>query len=316
MGGCNIDSILDWTCSMAFPSVAIVIPTRNRHESLKRCLNRLIPYAGAHPECSIVVSDDGDAFATREALVGELTGVQVVQGPRRGPAANRNCGAAHATEKLLIFLDDDCIPDQNLIAVYQEAALKNPEIGVFEGRISAEGEAASFADSAPINETGGYLWACNFAIRRELFLKIGGFDDRYPFAAMEDIDLHLRVKRLSQVLFLPDARVWHAFEQRLGWGVIKHHALSLLLYLHTHGLKETERGPVFFLRFAARLLIHGGMRHLRKGATKYPRQHLFTIWVCLQLAVITSLWRFHGCLAKRFFPPCCPSCRSIHSHLN
>ena len=301
---------------MALPSVVIVIPTRNRPEMLKRCLSGLIPYASAHPECSIVVSDDGDALQTREALDGERAGAKIFQGPRRGPAANRNCGAAHATAELLVFLDDDCIPDQDLIAVYQDAALKNPEIGVFEGRISAEGEASSFADSAPINETGGYLWSCNFAIRRELFLKIGGFDDRYPFAAMEDVDLHLRVKRHSRVLFLPEARVWHGFEQRLGWRGIQHHALSLLLYLHTHGLKETKRGPAFFLRFAARLMIHGGMRRLRGGAVGYPRQRLLTIWVCLQLAVITSLWRFHACLAKKFFPPCCPSCRSIHSHLS
>ena len=251
---------------MAIPSIAIIIPTRSRHELLKRCLSRLIPHVRSHPDCSIIVSDDGDALETSIALSAELSMVQVVQGPGRGPSANRNCGAAHATEELLIFLDDDCIPDQNLISVYRDAAMKNTDIGVFEGRISAVGQPSSFADVAPINETGGNLWSCNFAIRRDLFAKINGFDDRYPFPAMEDIDLHRRVKKHSQVLFLPDARVWHAFEKRLGWKVVKHHALSLLLYLHTHGLKATERGPIFFLRFAARLSIDGGIRHYRERA--------------------------------------------------
>jgi hypothetical protein len=129
-------------------------------------------------------------------------------------------------------VDDDCIPDQNLIAVYRDAALENPGIGVFEGRISAVGEPSSYADVAPINETGGKLWSCNFAIRRELFVKIDGFDDRYPFPAMEDIDLYWRVKKHSQVLFLPDARVWHAFEMRLGWKIVRPH------------LFPQERGPV------------------------------------------------------------------------
>jgi GT2 family glycosyltransferase len=300
---------------MALPSVAIIIPTRNRHEYLKRCLSLLIPYAGACPECSIVVSDDGDAPETRQQLVGELASVQVVQGPRRGPSANRNCGAAHANAELLVFVDDDCIPDQNLIAVYRDAALENPGIGVFEGRISAVGEPSSYADVAPINETGGKLWSCNFAIRRELFVKIDGFDDRYPFPAMEDIDLYWRVKKHSQVLFLPDARVWHAFEMRLGWKIVRHHALSLLLYLHIHGLKETERGPIFFLKSAARLVLHGGIRHLKGRATKYPLQQVFMVCVNLQFAIITALWRFHVRLARLFFPPCCPSCRSIQSHL-
>jgi GT2 family glycosyltransferase len=301
---------------MALPSVAIVIPTRNRHELLKRCLSKLSSYAEDHPECTIIVSDDGDASQTREALAGELASVQVVQGPVRGPSANRNCGAAHATTELLIFLDDDCIPDQNLISVYQDAAIKNPDIDVFEGRISAVGQPSSFADVAPINETGGKLWSCNFAIRRELFVMIGGFDDRYPFPAMEDIDLYWRVKRHSEILFLRDARVWHGFEIRRGWKIVKHHALSLLLYLHLHGLKETERGPIFFLKSAARLLLHGGIRQLRGRAAKHPLQQVFMVYVNLQFAVITALWRFHAGLARLFFPSCCPSCRSIQSHLS
>jgi len=119
---------------MAIHATAIIIPTRNRHELLKRCLGRLIPYLRVHPECTIIVSDDGDALQTRKTLAERLCEVQVVQGPCRGPAANRNCGAAHAAAELLIFLDDDCIPDPDLIAVYQDAALSNPKVGVFERR--------------------------------------------------------------------------------------------------------------------------------------------------------------------------------------
>ena len=300
---------------MALTSVAIIIPTRNRHELLRRCLNRLTPYVSVHPECSVVVSDDGNAAETRDALSGSGISVKVVQGPRRGPAANRNCGAAHSIAELLIFLDDDCIPEMDLIATYQNSATGNPEIGVFEGRITAEGEASSFADAAPANETGGYLWSCNFAIRRSLFLTIGGFDDRYPFPAMEDVDLHFRVKRHSEILFLPHARVWHAFEKRLGWKVVKHHALSLLLYLHIHGLRETEKGPTYFLRGAAKMTIEGGLRQFKRHSAKYPLQQVFLVWVNLQLATITALWGHHGYLARICFPPCCPSCESIHARL-
>ncbi len=300
---------------MLLPSVAIIVPTRNRHELLKRCLDGVIPYTASHTECSIIVSDDGDALETRAALIGDYSGVLVVQGPRRGPASNRNTGAANTTAELLIFLDDDCIPDNGLIAAYQEAAIKNPEVGVFEGRISAIGEETSFADIAPVNENGGKLWSCNFAIRRQLFERIGGFDHRYPFAAMEDVDLHCRVKQYSQVLFLPDARAWHAYEKRLGWKGVRHHALSVLLYIHTHGVKQTRRGPVFFLRTAAGMCLDGLVRCMKGRASKYPRQRVFHILVCLQLATITTAWRFRGRLAKMFFPACCPSCQSIHSQL-
>jgi len=298
---------------MALTSVAIVIPTRNRHELLRRCLSRVTPYVSGHSDCSILVSDDGDALETEQALAGELGGVQVLQGPRRGPAANRNCGAAHATAELLIFLDDDCIPDRDLVAVYRDAAQKNPEIAVFEGRISAKGEESSFADCIPTNETGGYLWSCNFAIRRDLFMKIGGFDERYPFAAMEDVDLHWRVKRQARILFLPDARVWHEPEPRLGWQLVKHHSLAVLLFLHLHGSQATGKTPTYFLRMAARLLFVKGVRQTGFRPLKNPEQLIFQAWGNIQLALIVCFWRFRAFLARRFYPPCCSGCESILS---
>ena len=300
---------------MTLPSVAVIIPTRNRHELLKRCLSRLVPDVGAHPGFSIVVSDDGDSSETSGALDGELATVQVVQGPRRGPSANRNCGAAHATAELLVFLDDDCIPDRNLVAIYQDAAMRNPGIGVFEGRISATGAAGSFADAIPANETGGYLWSCNFAIRRELFVKISGFDERYPFAAMEDVDLHLRVKRHSEVLFLPNAKVWHEPERRLGWHIVQHHSLSVLLFLHLHGPKAVGKGSGYFVRMAARILFQRGIQQIRARMVMNPEQLFFQVWANLQLALIVCFWPFHASLAKWFYPPCCSGCESIHASI-
>jgi GT2 family glycosyltransferase len=300
---------------MPLPSVAIIVPTRNRIDLLKRCLSRLGPYVSTHPECSITVSDDGDALETGNALAPDLSFVQVVQGPRLGPAANRNCGAAHSAADLLVFLDDDCMPDPSLIAIYQQAAIENPGIGVFEGRITAEGKALSCADGAPSNETGGYLWSCNFAVRREVFQSIHGFDDRFPFAAMEDNDFHFRVKSAASILFLPDARVWHGIERRLGWRIVKHHTLSVLLFLHIHGLKATEKSPFFFIHMSAQSLIYTIPAHLRAGTLKHPSYLLSRIFANLQLALILSCWRFHAHLARWFYPPCCPGCERIHSVL-
>lgn len=299
------------TGHMSLFEIAVIIPTRNRRELLRRCLSQLIPYVHAHPECSVIVSDDGDAAETSGALFGELACVQVVQGPRRGPAANRNCGAAHATAELLIFLDDDCIPDQNLINEYRVAALDHSDIGVFEGRISAEGEASSFADYVPTNETGGYLWSCNFAIRRTLYMEVNGFDDRYPFAAVEDVDLYQRVKSHSRVLFLPKARVWHQPERRIGWRIVQHHTLSVLLFLHTHGPRSVGKRSIYFLHMAARILVLRGAQQIRSRVLKNPEQLLYQVWGNIQLAFIVFFWRYRACLARRIFVPCCSGCDSI-----
>jgi len=297
------------------PSVAIIVPTCGRPELLKRCLRQILPYVEEHPECAVVVSDDGDARQTRASLGEEFNRVKVVQGPRRGPAANRNSGVKHSTGDLLIFLDDDCRPESSLIEEYQREAEKHPECSVFEGRISAEGAWTGFADTAPVNESGGFLWSCNFAIRRDLYLRIGGFDERFPFPAMEDVDLNFRVEGKSPIRFLPEARVFHDVERRAGWKHLRHHSLSVILYIHLHGLKESGQGPWFFSRSLVGLVKRGFSNYLRRKLTKDLWHLLLTIWANTLLIMITFFWRFHPYLAKKLFPACCAGCRSIHARL-
>ena len=275
-----------------------------------------MPYVMSHPECRLIVADDGDAVQTSETLTQTFGHIQVVQGPRRGPAANRNCGASHSAEDLLIFLDDDCTPHPQLIPAYQEAALSHPDVRVFEGRITAVGAVTTFADTAPSNETGGYLWSCNFAIRRELFVQVGGFDERFPFAAVEDVDFHFRVKKESAIIFLPDARVSHKIEAKLGWRIVQHHTLSVLLFLHIHGLQATNKTPLFFLRMAIKSLLTTGSRHLRAGTAKHPSYLLHRVWANLVLSFIILLWKSRPALSRWFFPPCCQGCESIHAVLS
>jgi len=296
------------------PSVAVVIPTRARPDALKRCLRQIFPFVAEHPECMIVVSDDGDARETEAALADEFPGVRVVQGPRRGPAANRNCGA-HSRGDLLIFLDDDCRPEPNLVAEYQRAAAEEPECSLFEGRISTEGTPTSFASVAPANETGGHLWSCNFAIRGELFAVMGGFDERFPFPAMEDIEFYHRVAARSRLRFVPGARVFHAYDRRAGWKVAKHHTLSFVLYLHLHGVKETGMGPAHHIGVVAHVAATGLLRCLRRQAAKDPLHLLHILVANAELAFITVFWKFHATLARIFFPPCCPGCETIHAGL-
>jgi GT2 family glycosyltransferase len=295
--------------------IAIVIPTRDRIEMLKRCLRQIMPYVEQHPECMVVVSDDGDAAQTSAGLGPEFKQVKVVQGPRCGPAANRNSGVAHSAGDLLIFLDDDCRPDPNLIEEYRRAASQYPECGVFEGWTSTDGTWQGFADAAPVNERGGFLWSCNFAIRRSLFLSIGGFDERFPFAAMEDVDMKFRLENKSQIRFLPRARVFHDVERRAGWRHLRHHSLSVILYIHLHGLKESGQGPWFFWVSLVGLVKRGLLDYLRRKLTKDLSHLVLTIWASTLILTITLLWRFHPYLAKRLFPACCAGCRSVHATL-
>src|ERR1700688_3922137 len=146
--------------SSARRMISIVIPTCERTESLARCLERLS--GGAE----IIVSDDSKTPATGQLVSTRFPRVKWIQGPRRGPAANRNHGARHATGEWLAFLDDDCIPDGKWL---DEIARVTPASEVIEGKTVCFGRTNHPLEEIVENVTGDLLWSCNLAMRRDVF---------------------------------------------------------------------------------------------------------------------------------------------------
>jgi GT2 family glycosyltransferase len=196
---------------------SIVIPTCNRPETLAACLSRLAPGAqtGADANYEVIVTDDGDSTAAQMLVRDAFPWARWTRGPRRGPAANRNHGASLAHGEWLVFTDDDCLPDPGWLAAFAEAV---PERDALEGRTVAPGPRSHPLDFSPINEHGGCFWACNIALRRTRFAAVGGFDERFPFAAMEDIDLRLRLQQAGlEPLFVPRACIVHPWRRVTDW---------------------------------------------------------------------------------------------------
>ena len=226
---------------MNTPLFSIVIPTRDRNDLLALCLGRLAPGVQtlSADRYEIIVSDDSVSGAAQAFVAERFPWVRHTMGPRRGPAANRNHGATLATGELIVFLDDDCLPEVGLLAGYAEALLQN--VGAYEGRITCRAGFDSPRETAPINLTGGALWSCNFAIRRPVFAEIGGFDERFPLPHMEDVDMRLRILAAgNDIIFVPAASVDHP-PRRLPWGAKlgrMHQATVLFEELHPpqHGL--------------------------------------------------------------------------------
>ena len=210
---------------------SVIIPTCHRNVDLATCLEALQP-EGHDPVASsettsalrkgdfyyeVIVTDDG-ARSTAEALVREkFPCVRWFQGPRRGPAANRNFGATKASGEWLLFLDDDCVPLTGWLEAYAVATVSFTENSVFEGRTVAPGPRVRADHESPLNLAGGLLWSCNFGIKRHLFLDLGGFDEQFPAPAFEDMDLQTRLKQIGyDSKFLADATVQHPWRPRRG----------------------------------------------------------------------------------------------------
>jgi GT2 family glycosyltransferase len=159
----------------------------------------------------VIVSDDSETDSAKSFIEEKFSWVMWVRGPKVGPAANRNNGAKYATGKWIVFTDDDCIPNANWLHTYHEAISAYPVCHAFEGAIIPDDWNLLDQDMAecPVNTEGGVFWSANIMIRRELFLKIGGFDHKFKIAAQEDQDIYLRIKKHSEVTFLKSCIVTH-----------------------------------------------------------------------------------------------------------
>ena len=186
----------------------VVIPTCGRLDSLARCLQALPPGA------QIIVTDDSGGDAAREMVSKSFPGVCYLAGPRRGPAANRNHGANAAGSEWLAFVDDDCEPQSGWLEALDAAAA---EADVVEGRTISPGASDSPFEEHVENQSGGVLWSCNLAVRREVFAQLGGFDEDFTEAGGEDMEFAWRVARAAlRVRFAPQALVFHP-PRRIGW---------------------------------------------------------------------------------------------------
>ena len=198
--------------------ISVVVPTCQRNEALAQCLDRLAPGAQTldASQYEVIVTDDGSK-STAQAMIRErYSWARWVAGPRRGPAANRNCGARLAQGEFLAFTDDDCLPSPDWLRAYAAAIRENVEI--YEGATAATGPLQGPFVGAPVNLKGGSLWSCNMMVSQGVFARLEGFDEGFPGAADEDVDFHRRAHARGEAIdFVPDALVLHPPVRRV-WG--------------------------------------------------------------------------------------------------
>ena len=115
--------------SLPKPDVTVVIPVRDRHAELARCL------AGLEDAPRVLVVDDGSRDQAGVSGVAAAAGASVLRRPvNGGPAAARNTGLAAADTPLVAFLDSDCVPGPGWL----EALLPHfadPAVGAVAPRI-------------------------------------------------------------------------------------------------------------------------------------------------------------------------------------
>jgi O-antigen biosynthesis protein len=214
-------------------TVSITIPTRDRPEDIKRCLESLTNHKSRLP-FEIIVADNNPASGKTEPIVRSFPGVVYIPEPRPGVTFARNAAALHAGGDIIVCTDDDVTYEEgwldNLIAPYANPQvmattgmvvpfeLEHPAQYWFEvyGGLTRNYHRTSydrdFYDNPgmPMVPTWDIGVTANCSFRAEVFAdpQIGPFDDKLRIA--EDPYLLYRlVKANKLVMYEPRAVVRH-----------------------------------------------------------------------------------------------------------
>lgn len=196
------------------PAITVVICTRDRVAMLQTALDSVL--ALEYPNFEVIVVDNAAATdATRRHV--EALGdprVRVIEEPRPGLSRARNAGLLAAAGDVVAFTDDDVVVDRHWLSAVARgftrgravscvsglvpaAELRTPAQAYFDSRVGwSECMSVRVFDRAdpPADiplfpfAVGHYGTGANFAVDRDVLLRLGGFDEalgraRRPAAA-------------------------------------------------------------------------------------------------------------------------------------
>jgi GT2 family glycosyltransferase len=200
--------------------ISVIIPTHNRAALLRQTLRCLTRQTYPAEKYEVIVVDNGSADDTAVYLqtLAQKGEVTYIRQSSLGPAVARNVGAKIAQGEILVFTDDDCLPEPQwlaaLAAVYQDnraavavgGKVKNVDAGHWlRHYYHIQAERRQHPNGSP-----RFLDTANASFRRAVFAQVGGFQERFHVPAAEDVEMGYRLAAAGYSLhFTPQAVVWH-----------------------------------------------------------------------------------------------------------
>jgi O-antigen biosynthesis protein len=199
-----------------YPRVSVVVCAYNAERTMDQCLASLAMLN--YPDYEVIVVNDGSRDRTLE--IAENYGYcRIISQPNKGLSVARNIGAEAATGEIVAYTDSDCVADPDWLT-YLVAKMEASNLAACGGpnfpppEDSLVPAAVAVAPGGPTHvlisdEVAEHIAGCNMAFRREMLLRLGGFDPIYR-AAGDDVDICWRFQDAGYTIgFSPAAVVWH-----------------------------------------------------------------------------------------------------------
>lgn len=189
-------------------TVSFIVPTKNTERTIAACLRSLRQQhleAGACDRVEVILVDNHSTDRTVE-IAECYADTIAIAGPER--CAQRNLGADRATGEVVVFVDADMVLEPT-IAIESARAIAHGQLDVLVLPELAFGE-SFFAECRSLEKRlylGDASVEAGRAMRRSLFLEVGGWDE--TLTAGEDWELTDRLVAAGARLGRTEGRVWH-----------------------------------------------------------------------------------------------------------
>lgn len=226
---------MDTTRKLVFPEasnplVSIVIPVYNQWQFTYACLASILQHTDGIAY-EVIVADDmsTDDTVNISNVIDNITVIR--DGKNRGFLLNCNNAAQYAKGKYIFFLNNDTNVQANWLSSLVELIERDESIGMVGSKLIYPDGRLQEAGGIIWNDASGwnygrlddpelpqynyvkevdYISGAAIMIRKELWERIGGFDERYVPAYFEDSDLAFEVRRHGyKVMLQPRSVVVH-----------------------------------------------------------------------------------------------------------
>jgi glucosyl-dolichyl phosphate glucuronosyltransferase len=255
--------------------ISVIVCTYNRSQIIIECLNSIISCEMPECEVEIIVIDNNSTDDTVEVVsnfiqLNKNFNISLFSEKRQGLSIAKNRGINESRGELIIFLDDDAIVTQKWLMTYHRN-YKNNAIQCMGGKILPwlRDSAYSFpqwfntslwgmlsmldmGDEKKIVTYPDFPYGGNFAVSKNVFMKVGEFDETFgrkkkSLISNEEMDFMLRLKQAEiPVYYIPDAIIYHLVQQE---------RLKISFFIKRNFAQGVSDSQLFFHNWGLRYLI-------------------------------------------------------------
>ena len=301
---------------MNTPSISVAVCTRDRVVQLERLLASLVDQT-ERPQRILVVDNAPGSSATKDMISERYAeAVTYVREPVAGLDFARNRALCESDSDIVAFIDDDAVADPAWTQALRRVFSESDRIAVCTGKVDAlsletEGQRLFelnggfskgdkrilVSPSKRLQSHSGWrpliAWSisigsgCNFAIRRDVAVDLGGFDEALDMGAAlpggGDLDMLWRVLEADlDIVYEPAAQAWHEHRREVSETIdqIIGHNMALIAMLTKALTNAGGKQRVSIFIFLLWRLMKPGMRLIRRAVGKdpLPARALMSLW--------------------------------------